>query len=194
MAFLRNFFGSTQKKNAKIVNQSFDIVVDAARTPKLYRDFSIPDTPIGRFESLSAHMVLLLIRLENMGEKANALAVEITEQFFQDVDHSIRELGIGDAGVPKRMKKLASMFYGRMESYEKSIKAGDKAALAEALARNLFPTETSRGKAIEQNHDATHMNLLAEALLLRHQALGEISDDAFLSANFHFAPLGGGDE
>lgn len=189
MAFLRNFFSNTHKKNAEIVNRSFDIVVEAARTPKLYSDFSIPDTPIGRFESLSAHLVLLLMRLENMGEKANALAVEITEQFFQDVDHSIRELGIGDAGVPKRMKKLASMFYGRMEAYEKPIKAGDTAGLAVALARNLFPTETSRGKAIEQHYDMQHMEQLGEALILRYQALCTIADEEFLSANFHFAPL-----
>lgn len=189
MAFLRNLFGSKHKKNAEIVNKSFEIVVDAARSPKLYSDFSVPDTPIGRFESLSAHMVLLLMRLEAMGENANALAVEITEQFFQDVDHSIRELGIGDAGVPKRMKKLASMFYGRMESYEKPIKAGDTKALAEALGRNLFPKETLRGKVIEQNYDPKHMEMLAGALTMRHEALKQLPDDDFLSATFEFAKL-----
>ena len=189
MAFLRNLFGRTQKKNAKIVNDSFEIVVSAARTPKLYRDFSIPDTPIGRFESLAAHLVLLLTRFETMGDKADALAVEITEQFFQDVDHSIRELGIGDAGVPKRMKKLASMFYGRMEAYQKPLKEGDEDALANALARNLFPTETSRGKPIEQSYNPQHIVMLAQALIKRHIDLSSLPDEAFLTAEFHFAAL-----
>lgn len=189
MAFLRNIFGKERNQNARIVHSSFDVIVEAARRVPLYRDFAVPDTPIGRFESLSAHLVLVLLRYEALGEKADGLAVEVTEQFFQDVDHSIRELGIGDAGVPKRMKKLASMFYGRMEAYEKAIKTADKAAFALALGRNLYPTETSRGKAIEQNIDQARINALAEALMRDHVFLSEQSNQSFLSGAFAFTNL-----
>lgn len=190
MAFLRNIFGKERNQNARIVHNSFDLVVEAARRVPLYRDFAVPDTPIGRFESLSAHLVLLLLRYEVIGKKADGLAVEVTEQFFQDVDHSIRELGIGDAGVPKRMKKLASMFYGRMEAYEKAINAQDITALAAALARNLYPTESSRGKPIEQNIDQDRINALAETLMREYQFLTQQVDDRFLSGTFTFMDLG----
>ena len=63
----------------------------------------------------------------------------LIDEFFLDVDHSLRELGISDVGVPKRMKKLAGMFYGRLEAYSKAMDAGDAAALSVALQRNIYP-------------------------------------------------------
>ncbi len=55
------------------------------------------------------------------------------------MDHSLRELGIGDASVPKRMKKLARMFYGRAAAYDVALEASDAQAFAKALERNIFP-------------------------------------------------------
>jgi cytochrome b pre-mRNA-processing protein 3 len=63
----------------------------------------------------------------------------LTDEFFGDVEHSLRELGIGDMGVPKRMKKLARMFYGRTTAYSDALERGDRPALAAALARNIRP-------------------------------------------------------
>jgi cytochrome b pre-mRNA-processing protein 3 len=63
----------------------------------------------------------------------------VTDEFFRDVEHSLRELGIGDMGVPKRMKKLAGMFYGRAATYGAALDAGDAEVLAAALARNVRP-------------------------------------------------------
>ncbi len=68
-----------------------------------------------------------------------ALARDVADEFFKDVDHSLRELGIGDQGVPKRMKKLARMFYGRVTAYGTALDAGDGPALAAALTRNIRP-------------------------------------------------------
>jgi len=64
---------------------------------------------------------------------------EIVDAFFQDIDYSIRELGIGDNTVPKRMKKLAGMFYGRLEAYAKAMDTRDAEGLAAALVRNIHP-------------------------------------------------------
>ena len=63
----------------------------------------------------------------------------LTDEFFTDVEHSLRELGIGDLGVPKRMKKLARMFYGRAAAYDDALERDDREALAAALARNVRP-------------------------------------------------------
>ena len=67
------------------------------------------------------------------------IAQVLTDEFFRDVEHSLRELGIGDLGVPKRMKKLARMFYGRAAAYSGAMEHNDRAALAAALARNVRP-------------------------------------------------------
>src|SRR5690606_16700920 len=64
-------------------------------------------------------------------------AQDLVDTFFKQLDHSIRELGISDMGVAKRMKKLAKMFYGRAGSYGKALDDADEAALAEELRRNI---------------------------------------------------------
>ena len=77
----------------------------------------------------------LKVKLSN----TEKIAQEIVDAFFQDLDYSMRELGIGDQGVPKRMKKFAGMFYGRLESYASALDADDQDALAAALRRNIYP-------------------------------------------------------
>jgi cytochrome b pre-mRNA-processing protein 3 len=94
---------------------------------------------MGRYEMLSIVMILFFRRTATSQTSGQELAQEIIDAFFQDLDHSIRELGIGDQGIPKRMKKLAGMFYGRVERYAKALDAGDIADLATSLARNIHP-------------------------------------------------------
>ena len=82
----------------------------AARQEAFYSRWDVPDTPLGRFEMLSLHMLLFQQRMRDRGDAARGLSQTLIDEFFRDVEHSLRELGIGDIGVPKRMKKLASMY------------------------------------------------------------------------------------
>jgi cytochrome b pre-mRNA-processing protein 3 len=127
--FLSKLFARKAKANEAIVIRTYETIVAAARQPLYFSDWNVPDTALGRFESLSLHMILFLRRSKAASGPLRELAQEVVEEFFKDVDHSLRELGIGDPGVPKRMKKLAKMFYGRAESYDK----------AAALHRNINP-------------------------------------------------------
>ena len=122
----------------------------AGRHPVFYSHWDVPDTVMGRFEMISLHMVLYFRNSRRAGETAGLLAQEIIEAFFEDIDHSIRELGIGDAGVPKRMKKLGKMFYGRAKSYEEALNAADHQALAEALKRNIHPNSDENAPAMDR--------------------------------------------
>lgn len=135
------FFGLFGKKNgnAAIVARQYEILTEAARQPALYQAFHVPDTVMGRFEMLSAVLILYFRRTRSSARAGQEIAQEIIDAFFEDVDHSIRELGVGDVSVPKRMKKFAGMFYGRLESYAAALDGGDRAALAEALRRNIYP-------------------------------------------------------
>jgi cytochrome b pre-mRNA-processing protein 3 len=137
-AFLR-FFGIKPSANAAIVDRLYAGIIEAARNARIFTDFGAPDTPLGRFEVLSAHVAVVLYAVREAEPAVKAVVQELTEEFFKDVDHSLRELGIGDAGIPKRMKKMASMFYGRLDSYARALDDQDQAALADALARNVAP-------------------------------------------------------
>lgn len=132
-------FRRKNKANETVVLRVYERIVAAARQKRFYAHFQVPDTPLGRYEMLSVHIFLTLHRMKGENSALMPLAQDIADEFFKDVDHSLRELGIGDQGVPKRMKKLARMFYGRVNSYGAALDSNDKEALASALTRNIQP-------------------------------------------------------
>jgi len=134
-----SLFSRRAKANEAITIALYDAIVAAARQPHFYSDLDVPDTPLGRYEMLSLHVFLFVRRIKGRSEILKSVSQEVTDEFFRDVDHSLRELGIGDSGVPKRMKKLARMFYGRIESYDRALENKDRPALVAALARNVRP-------------------------------------------------------
>jgi cytochrome b pre-mRNA-processing protein 3 len=162
-------FGLFRKKNRNraIVDRQYQTLTAAARIPFIYTDLDVPDTVMGRFEMLSVVMILFFRRTAKAEGSGQELAQEIVDAFFQDIDHSIRELGIGDQGVPKRMKKLAGMFYGRLERYAAALETKDVEGLAEALRRNIHPQES----------DAPEMRGLAVWMIAAEADLAGVSED-----------------
>lgn len=113
-------------------------IVAQARQPEFYRDGGVPDTPEGRFDLIVLHVVLVLRRLRNDGETGNALAQSLFDVFMADMDGSLRELGVSDLGVPKRVRAMAEAFYGRAAAYDQALDRRDREQLLSALERNLF--------------------------------------------------------
>ena len=99
-----NLLRRKSRVNEAITLSAYEKIVAAARQKRFYAEFLVPDTPIGRYEMLSLHVFLLMHRLKSEDPALKELTQDIAEEFFKDVDHSLRELGIGDQGVPKRMK------------------------------------------------------------------------------------------
>lgn len=112
-------------------------VATAARARGLYIALGVPDTVEGRFEALCVHVVLALRALRGRPAPAPEVASDLAEAFFRDLDSVLRESGVGDSKVPKRMKGLAEAFYGRARAYDGPLDSGSEANLAEALARNV---------------------------------------------------------
>ncbi|WP_077961696.1 ubiquinol-cytochrome C chaperone family protein [Ensifer adhaerens] len=176
-------FGLFKRKsgNTAIVERQYALLTAAARQPYLYTDLDVPDTVMGRFEMLSATLILYFRRTRGSARPGQEIAQEIIDAFFEDVDHSIRELGVGDAGVPKKMKKLASMYYGRLESYAAALEAKDAEALAVALRRNFHP----------DGGDATpSMVPLAGYLLAVEAQLVDVAEEAVETGQLHIPPAG----
>jgi cytochrome b pre-mRNA-processing protein 3 len=138
-------FGRLFQRNTKadaIASALYGAIVAQARTPALYAGLGVADTLEGRFEMVVLHTILVLDRLAEGDDAAKAMAQRVFDLHCTDMDRSLRELGVGDLGVPKRMKKMAESFYGRAGVYRPALAAGDRAGLAEAIARNVFPGVT----------------------------------------------------
>ncbi len=112
-------------------------VQSASRRPALFGDGRISDTLEGRFELVALNAALALIRLR-ADPQAAPLAQEFTDRLFSSIDAGLREAGVGDTAVPKRMRKLAGDFYGRLDAYSSALATGDGPAMAAALTRNVF--------------------------------------------------------
>ena len=137
--FARLFRRDTE--SGAIASALYGAIVAAARRPALYSGLGVADTVEGRFEMVVLHTVLVLDRLEKAKAPEQAVGQKVFDLYCVDMDRSLRELGIGDLGVPKRMKKMTEGFYGRAAAYRAAIAAGDREALAAAIARNVFPGE-----------------------------------------------------
>jgi len=153
-----------KKANQALVERQYAELTGAARSEVFYETMGVPDTVMGRFEMISLHLFLYLRRTGSAGEAAKGLAQDLVDAFFEDVDHSIRELGIGDMGVP---------------SYSQALDAGDRQALAEALKRNIHP---------ERGEDAPSMQPLADWTIATARALEEVSDDTLAAGGLEFRP------
>jgi cytochrome b pre-mRNA-processing protein 3 len=116
--------------------------VAQARAEHFYQDFGVPDTVDGRFEMVVLHTVLLLHRIKS-APTLGPVGQAVFDRFCQDMDANMREMGVGDLAVPKKMRRIAEAFYGRQAAYEAALgeSAGDPDPLAAALARNVFDAE-----------------------------------------------------
>ncbi|NDV86932.1 hypothetical protein GTW51_09475 [Aurantimonas aggregata] len=133
------------RRNREIIDAIYVDLVERARQPHLYEDAGIPDTVMGRFEALSIHVFLFLRRCRE--DKAlRPVAQDVVDRFIADVDRSIRELGVGDQSVPKRMRKLAGIFYERVKAYDPAMDAEPGSGrLAEALRPRAVAPDAGEG-------------------------------------------------
>src|SRR5436305_1724508 len=133
--------------NRRIIGRLHGHIVAAARRPALFLPpYGVPDTTQARFDLLVLLATLLLRRLEDLPGPAPEVAQELVDTMFEHLDAGLREVGVGDFGVPKRMKKLAEAFAGRTRAYRSALMQNGP-ALAEALARNIYGQEGADSEA-----------------------------------------------
>ena len=112
--------------------------VAQARQPAFYQRMAAPDTPEGRFELYTLHVVLLLHRLKGQGPRAAETGQALFDAYVRGLDDALREMGVGDLSVGKKMRKLGEAFYGRAKAYDGALDEGPGAeALAALIGRTL---------------------------------------------------------
>lgn len=119
------------------VDHLHDAIVERSRDPALYGDHALPDTVEGRFESLALHVLVVLRRLRELPPPAGDVAQDLVDRVFAHLEVALRELGVGDFGVPKRMKKIAGAFYDRTRLYDPPVAGRDADGLAREIAGHL---------------------------------------------------------
>lgn len=127
------------RRNASeaIVERLYTQIVASARRPVFFMPpYGIADTVDGRFEILTVNAFLVLRRLSALPPPAADLAQDVTNRIFAGLDAALREMGVGDLTVPKRIKKMAGDFGGRNATYAKAFAGGEP--LEAALARNVY--------------------------------------------------------
>lgn len=129
---------------ADTISALYGTIVAQARLPGFYRDYAVPDTVNGRFDLIVLHLALLLDRFKE-DESLRALGQGIFDRFCQDMDHNLREMGVGDLAVPKEMRRMGEAFYGRAQAYRAALAAAGDEALVAALARNIYGGAASAG-------------------------------------------------
>jgi cytochrome b pre-mRNA-processing protein 3 len=131
------------------IHALYGMIVAQARSGVFYSDYGVPDTVQGRFELLVLHLVLVLRRLGRDPQAASAsgwgrresASQRLFDAFCRDLDANLREMGVGDMGVPRRMRRFGEEFYGRQAAYQAALDESSSPALENALARNIFEAQ-----------------------------------------------------
>jgi cytochrome b pre-mRNA-processing protein 3 len=138
------------------IRDLYGAIVAQAREPAFYSAYGVPDTVEGRFDLIVLHLVLVLAQIgQEAGEQAlpsegaaRAIGQQLFDTFCRDLDDNLREMGVGDLAVPKKMRSFAEAFYGRQAAYLTALAAADQQELENALARNIFDeTRADEGAA-----------------------------------------------
>jgi cytochrome b pre-mRNA-processing protein 3 len=134
---IRNWWRQPSRdRNIKTI---YGVIVAQARAPVFYAEYGVPDTVDGRFDMIVLHLFLYVRRMSGRGN--GGPGQPLFDRFCADLDGNLREMGVGDLTVPKRMQKYAEAFYGRCAAYEKVLSAGDSEAAVLTIARNVFGRE-----------------------------------------------------
>ncbi len=178
--------------------------VAQARQPAFYARLLVPDTPEGRFEMIALHVILLIERLMRQaaaqrgmdrGARAAELAREVQERLFDDMDASLREMGVSDVAVPRRIRKLGVAFYDRMARYHEALARDDAQALKRAILRHIYAatepsvltgrvSSASDGPQRENDESVRQAaSALAQYALLAREVLKEVSLDDLRAGN-----------
>ena len=168
-----NHFRKPQIAPPGTIEAIYGMIVTQAREPLFYRDLAVPDTVNGRFDLLLLHLWLMLRRLKTVAA-GTALSQALFDRFCSDMDDNLREMGVGDLAVPKRMQAFGEAFYGRTAAYDMALTEG-REAFAQALSKNVL-----NGENIDR---ARQLAAYAEAAMA---ALAQLDEARLLGGAFRF--------
>lgn len=181
---MRDWLNWPQSARSKAL-ELYGMVVAAARQPAFYGPGRVPDTPEGRFELVALHLFLLAERLTSEKPDGEELARNLIEAFVTDMDDCMREMGVGDLTVPKRVKRAAAVFYERSGVYRGALAHSSSGATddTDPLAKVIADA------ALGVPQTSAFTSSMAAYMRKAHASLAHASYADVASAKFAFAPL-----
>jgi len=170
--------------NSELAQSIYNQIVDQARNPWFYDDCGAPDSVEGRFELLTIHVYLVLQRLKGQNKAANALSQKVFDVFFKNMDDSLREMGVGDLSVGKKIRAMAEAFYGRVGVYEAGLQNQSIIPLEDAVARNVFEAKEPEG-ALSIAHYIKDSWMALKSAPIEELMIGKIS---FINITENYEP------
>jgi cytochrome b pre-mRNA-processing protein 3 len=155
----------------------YEALAGQALLPVFYADLGVPDSIDGRFEMLCLHAHAVPHRLRGRGGQADQLGQAAYDAMFAGLDASLREMGVADLGVGRRIKIMTEALNGRIHAYDAALASGDAGALPAAIRRNVYGT-------VSPQEDQVSM-LAAYQRALR-ASLAEIDDARLLEGRVSF--------
>jgi cytochrome b pre-mRNA-processing protein 3 len=153
MLFAKLF--SRSSPEAEVATRLYTRLVEKARDPAFYVSLGVPDTVNGRFDMVVIHAMLVLRRLRGGGTQADQSGKALLELLFRDMDQSLREMGVGDMGIGRHIKRMAKALFGRSEAYEAGLD-GAPEGLVSALKENLYRHSTPTDAQVAGLTDYIH--------------------------------------
>jgi cytochrome b pre-mRNA-processing protein 3 len=157
----------------------YGAAVKAAREPYLYTVLGVPDTLDGRFDLIGLHVWLVIHRLRFLPEPGPNLAQSVFDAMFSDMDIALREMGVGDLSVGKRVRAMWEAFHGRARAYEEALSPTAPDALPDVFIRNVWRGHPPPDGAAEA---------LARLTRAQHQVLSHQAPAALLAGQIAFLP------
>ena len=157
---------ANRSRASRKARELYGAVVAQSRHPAFYRALGVADTPEGRYELVALHLALLLERLARPDITGSSLARRTFETFITDMDANIREMGVGDPSIPRRVKRAAAGVRDRALTYRAALALADDTALVAALATHVY--QGAENPAVGQL--ARYVRSAAAALDQQHPA------------------------
>ena len=129
----------------RIGHEIYERIVAQAREPVFFSDMRVPDTMEGRLEMIVLHLSLMLDRLRTEGAPGQRLGQHLMEHLMADYDDALRQIGIGDMGVPRRIQKAAAAFTERNHAYRAALGERASDTLEAVLAAHVFGAGSDAG-------------------------------------------------
>lgn len=187
-----NFFNKNSKIK-DIAHGLFTKIVSQARQPEFYATWEVADTLDGRFDLIILHVSLVVDRLEallqdeNMTHNKNTVMLirYLQEVLFDNMDMSLREMGVGDMSVGKKVKIMAEAYYGRKKTYQEIIRSDDmspdfKDDFKDALLRNIYKDQKPGDRALDD---------FVSYVIRQIDGLANQSYEGFMSENIVFTEV-----
>lgn len=136
-------------RRKKAAQALYELAAAQALKPYFYACWHVPDTFDGRFEMLALHAFLIWRRVKGEGPAGQAVAQDLFDTMFVQMDRTLRERGVGDLGVPRHVKAMMRAFKGRALAYDAALVPGAAPdALRKALIRNVYGTVAPPDEAV----------------------------------------------